>query len=1226
MKNCVSKAVTVLFLLIYMMSITGCEWIPLYGKIDRTSSGNGNGGIDTPVTPVIEPVIPEGFVKIPGARVDIAPHDDNYWGTDWHSVFSSASSNPVDIATFYLAETEVTYKRWYEVYQWAVLHGYLFVGEGRQGNRGTADRRVEDEYVDNDAADDTGDIASHDGGVPDSESNLPVSRVCWRDAVVWCNAASEMDGLTPVYYWDGTANPAFTTGNVLRRAECGSYNSHHHGIRAYEDVAEGSGRAENSVINPNANGYRLPTEQEWEFAARGGVPSSDQDAAWNYTYPGTDDPAELSNYVACEVIDNEGNSIKEAQNVKSKLPNSLGLYDMVGNMFEWCFNSSSATVPNGRTFRSTGYDWDEAGSWIGRGGEYGPLWQGCNFGFRVARSNIETGSSIGTLRIPMEMVTVSCATITSQPSEVSSNGPFITSHLPRMVDTFKIAETELSYAKWYEVKKWAENHGYSFANPGRQGSSPEAGTVPTTSEPVTGVSWRDAVVWCNAASEMDGFQPVYRYNGTVVRVAESSSVSVGSGLAEQAAVDPTANGYRLPTEAEWEFAARGGNPSESYWNYNYAGSNTASDVAVFDTTSVAPGKTKAPNSLGLYDMCGNILEWCQDISSGDSTRCILKGGHYESTDNYCKVTSTFGESLSSGDGGAFPMGFRVVQTVIETTPLGATMIHLPGVTIPASAAIINPDDPNALLTFSSDKLPMDIEPFYVGETEVTYSQWTTVRLWSESHGYSFANKGFSSHFGNIQSSSMSVEVVDDDNGNYPVYYINWRDAVVWCNAASEREGLTPVYWLEGTSDFTDKTKVLRVSQTSLQAAAGSGYAEKAVINPNADGYRLPSVKEWEFAARGGNPWLSVDWQYQYAGCSGSDEAELLEYANLQPTGGTSTPFVVKTLRPNAAGLYDMSGNVAEWIFDSSDTDGYKCYMGGAYNFSSSNPRSFLSYNAASLTSPSANKGFRLFRSNPADTTMLTGIIAMCPIEGATVTSEDQLIDSRSYNFTLAMLSDPIIINGFVMGETEITFSVWKNVKQWAENNGYSFVNDGCCCEGTGMTESNTPVTQISPLDAALWCNAASEMEGLEPVYKVGSAVLKNANTSADSITVQWNNNGYRLPTEIEWEFAAHGGVVGGSDWNKQYAAEDGNNVASMLNKPVKTYAPNAAGLYDMSGLAGEWCWNNTSSWSWAIRSNISTTAGSGQSSKVWINARTGYTTYPGTLYDSTGFRVVRTAN
>ena len=110
--------------------------------------------------------------------------------------------------------------------------------------------------------------------------------------------------------------------------------------------------------------------------------------------------------------------------------------------------------------------------------------------------------------------------------------------------------------------------------------------------PVINVTWYDAVEYCNWLSEKEGLTPVYR----------------GSG--DNISCNFDANGYRLPTEAEWEYAAKGGINKDSY---TYSGSNTADDVGWYLDNSgreTHPVGGKSPNSLGLYDMSGNVYEWC----------------------------------------------------------------------------------------------------------------------------------------------------------------------------------------------------------------------------------------------------------------------------------------------------------------------------------------------------------------------------------------------------------------------------------------------------------------------------------------------------------------------------------------------------------------------------------------------------------------------------------------
>ncbi|MFZ2829606.1 MAG: SUMF1/EgtB/PvdO family nonheme iron enzyme, partial [Mesotoga infera] len=184
------------------------------------------------------------------------------------------------------------------------------------------------------------------------------------------------------------------------------------------------------------------------------------------------------------------------------------------------------------------------------------------------------------------------------------------------------------------------------------------------SRPVIKVSWNDAIAYCNWLSEKEKIPKAYDDKGNFLD--KDGMITT----------DPSkVVGYRLPTEAEWEYAARGGNKSKGY---KYAGSDTIDEVAWY--TSNSGGKTqevgkKAPNELGIYDMSGNVWEWCSDWydsgyyakspttnpynSTAGSYRVIRGGGCYYIA-TYARVARRFHGSPTVTDR---VLGFRITRTV-----------------------------------------------------------------------------------------------------------------------------------------------------------------------------------------------------------------------------------------------------------------------------------------------------------------------------------------------------------------------------------------------------------------------------------------------------------------------------------------------------------------------------------------------------------------------------------
>ncbi len=173
--------------------------------------------------------------------------------------------------------------------------------------------------------------------------------------------------------------------------------------------------------------------------------------------------------------------------------------------------------------------------------------------------------------------------------------------------------------------------------------------------PVEQITWYQAIEFCNKLSQKEGLIPAYSING------------------KEVSCNWSANGYRLPTEAEWEFAAIGGNQSKGF---KYSGSNNLDEVGWCNSNSSYETKevgTKKANELGLYDMSGNVWEWCWDWKAGYSSSSQTnpkganggsfragRGGSWGNGSDGCRVAR---RGSLNPDNGSNILGFRLSRTI-----------------------------------------------------------------------------------------------------------------------------------------------------------------------------------------------------------------------------------------------------------------------------------------------------------------------------------------------------------------------------------------------------------------------------------------------------------------------------------------------------------------------------------------------------------------------------------
>jgi len=467
--------------------------------------------------------------------------------------------------------------------------------------------------------------------------NRPVERVSWYKAIEYCNRRSIQEGLLTCYSYgsSGTNPDNWPTGWNLDGAD-------HRNVQC----------------NWAANGYRLPTEMEWMFAAKGGNSSQ------SFSYSGSNSVDEVARYQA-----NSGNRTWDVGGLAS---NELETFDMSGNVWEWVWDIYEDSYPAGPQTNPSGASDGSLRVW--RGGSWLHGANFCAVDMRNANSPHSSYNTIGfrVLRAmpvglpPAEMVLIPVGGVTLG---CTYAGGFIDEYpnIGVALSAFRIGKYELTQAEYESIV----------------GSNPSSGNI-GDSNPVTNVSWHEAIRYCNLRSMAEGLTPVYSIFGST---DPADWGSPPTPLDEE--YDPAwndvichwnTNGYRLPTEAEWECAAKEvrPNPTEIFDFYIYSGSDNIDDVALYGDNNLPNSGTKEvgtklPNARAIHDLSGNVWEWCwnwYDFYSSVSYNHTgplsgyqrsRRGGAFHSLAWDCRVTRRqhLYPELRDGD-----IGFRLAQSVV----------------------------------------------------------------------------------------------------------------------------------------------------------------------------------------------------------------------------------------------------------------------------------------------------------------------------------------------------------------------------------------------------------------------------------------------------------------------------------------------------------------------------------------------------------------------------------
>ena len=374
---------------------------------------------------------------------------------------------------------------------------------------------------------------------------------------------------------------------------------------SWNDVQEFINRL-NEVTDGN---YRLPTEAEWEYAARGGNQSR------GYKYSGSNDIEEVAWY--------ENNSSSMTHPVDKKNPNELGVHDMSGNVYEWVhdwfgnYSEDQLTNPQGHYFGT-----DHR---VIRGGSYSTTGRSArvsvrhnsdpddryrNLGFRLARRSKEAEAAAELARIEAEAAAghtriAAAADAAAQDARIEAEAA---------EEARKKAEAAAELARKKVEDSLSLNMVLVQGGTFTMGCTPEQGKDCDKDEKpthqvtlsdfyigkyeVTVAQWHKVMGDNSSSSESD--------NWPVVNVSWSRVQEFTKKLNEM-----TGENYRLPTEAEWEYAARGGSQSQGY---KHSGSDNIRDVGWYNGSwgRLHPVGEKNANELGIHDMSGNVSEWVND--------------------------------------------------------------------------------------------------------------------------------------------------------------------------------------------------------------------------------------------------------------------------------------------------------------------------------------------------------------------------------------------------------------------------------------------------------------------------------------------------------------------------------------------------------------------------------------------------------------------------------------
>jgi len=534
-----------------------------------------------------------------------------------------------------------------------------------------------------------------------------------------------------------------------------------------------------------------------------------------------------------------------------------------------------------------------------------------------------------------------------------------------------LAQTETTFAEY--VKLWRhfvtsqypldlEGFNYTMQRDGSMGSMRLAAGLHRTDEPVADVTFVDAITFCNMLSEYENREPAYYSDPEFSRVYRrpvDRDDREKWGRQRGIFWKKDSKGYRLPTAAEFALAA-----------------GQAPEAAVEART--LPVRKMPISASGHYGLRGNVWEYVWNSPSNyidpETHRFAVMGGGFDGAPT---LSNASGFQLEPAKG-HYAVGFRVARGAVKNPEVDNGGVPL---ALFATGERLKPDAPMTLsdlrralerlvplvsveagIMDESDYNPFAVKlkkqaigrarnqkflgsinqaeleeiekanqvsfdrpayPVHLGKTEIPFKAWSLLRYWAEANGYTF------NYAGDMGSARYDIEKVHRYDPMHPVTHVSLFDALVWCNALSEVQGLEPVYLMRppggnqevpyrhalqfrlemfgGPLNITHPPEVREAYGRRARKEYHSGSMDLIFCDAARSGYRLPMMQEFDHIL---DPL--------------KNPAALLEREWLQENSGGKAQ-VVGSKPANAFDLHDMQANVYEWSWD--PQHGYVDFLG-----------------------------------------------------------------------------------------------------------------------------------------------------------------------------------------------------------------------------------------------------------------------------------------------------------